>query len=214
MKKKVVVVFFVVALLLFLGQVSFAQEAGKLGIGARVSYVNYSGDDLNELDDAGQRINIDFDEVAMYGLNVTYFFNKYFSAELSVDYTETDVDVSGTWHGVAQTFNVGEITQIPVLLTGRLHIPINNIVSPYVGAGVGYYFNDYDAKDATDKSTADDSFGFHVNAGVEFFFAKNYAINLDLKYVWNDVDFTCPGEPTDEISMDAFVAGIGFKYYF
>ena len=213
MKKKVVVVFFVVALLLFLSQVSFAQEAGKLGIGARVSYVNYSGDDF--INDHDEKVNIDFDEVAMYGLNVTYFFHKYFSTELSVDYSKTDVWVSGTFRGVATNEIDGEVTQIPVLLTGRLHIPVNNIVSPYVGAGVGYYFNDYDPKDAADKATVDDSFGFHVNAGVEFFFAENYAVNLDLKYIWNDVDFPDPDEPTEqEISMDAFVAGIGFKYYF
>jgi outer membrane protein len=214
MKRKIVVALYVAVLLLVFGKTGFAQEAGKLGIGARVSYVNYSGDDLNELDQAGQRINVDFDEGTMYGLNITYFFNKYFSTELSIDHTETEVDISGTWYGVAKTQNVGEITQIPVLLTGRLHIPINTSISPYVGAGMGYYFNDYDAKDDTDKSTADDSFGFHVNAGVEFFFAENYAINLDLKYVWNDVDFSCPGDPTEEISMDAFVAGIGLKYYF
>lgn len=212
MKKKVVVVFFVVALLLFLGQVSFAQEAGKLGIGARVSYVNYSGDDFINPHD--ERVNIDFDEVAMYGLNITYFFHKYFSTELSVDYAKGDLWVSGTFRGVATDEIDGEFTQIPVLLTGRFHIPVNNIVSPYVGAGVGYYFNDYDPKDAADKATADDSFGFHANAGVEFFFAENYAVNLDLKYVWNDVDFQDPDDPTQEISMDTFVAGIGFKYYF
>lgn len=212
MKRKVVVALYVAVLLLVFGQTGFAQEAGKLGIGARISYVNYSGDDfINEHD---EKVNIDFDEVAMYGLNVTYFFHKYFSAELSVDYAKTDLYVSGTFRGVAQTWNDGELTQIPVLLTGRLHIPVNNIVSPYVGAGVGYYFNDYDPKHPADKATADDSFGFHVNAGVEFFLAENYAINLDLKYVWNDVDFPDPGEPTEEISMDAFVAGIGFKYYF
>jgi len=214
MKRKVVVALYVAVLLLVFGQTGFAQEAGKFGIGARVSYLNYSGDDLNELDEAGQRIDVDFDEGTMYGLNITYFFNKYFSTELSIDHIETDLDISGTWYGAAKTQNVGEITQIPVLLTGRLHIPINNSISPYVGAGVGYYFNDYDPKDAADKATADDSFGFHANAGVEFFLAENYAVNLDLKYVWNDVDFQDPDDTTQEISMDAFVAGIGFKYYF
>ena len=212
MKKKVVVAVYVAVLLLVFGQTGFAQEAGKLGIGARVSYVNYSGDDFINPHD--ERVNIDFDEVAMYGLNVTYFFHKYFSTELSVDYAKGDLWVSGTFKGVATDEIDGEFTQIPVLLTGRLHIPVNNIVSPYVGAGVGYYFNDFDPKDAADKATADDSFGFHANAGVEFFFAENYAVNLDLKYVWNDVDFQDPDDPTQEISMDAFVAGIGFKYYF
>lgn len=212
MKKKVVVAVYVAVLLLVFGQTGFAQEAGKLGIGARVSYVNYSGDDLINSHD--EKVNIDFDEVAMYGLNITYFFHKYFSTELSLDYAKTDLYVSGTFRGVATDEIDGEFTQIPVLLTGRFHIPVNNIVSPYLGAGMGYYFNDYDPKDAADKATADDSFGFHANAGVEFFFAENYAVNLDLKYVWNDVDFQDPDDPTQEISMDAFVAGIGFKYYF
>ena len=95
MKKKIIAPFFIVAaLMLVVSQVSFAQDMeGKIGIGARVAYVNYSDDDL------GYGIDMEFDEVAMYGGNLTYFVHSYLSLELSVDYVETDVDSNrGTHH--------------------------------------------------------------------------------------------------------------------
>ncbi|MEA1949273.1 MAG: hypothetical protein U9N83_18480, partial [Thermodesulfobacteriota bacterium] len=61
MKKKIIAPFFVVAaLMLVVSQVSFAQDMeGKIGIGARVAYVNYSDDDITVY---GVKVNIDPDD--------------------------------------------------------------------------------------------------------------------------------------------------------
>jgi len=65
---------------------------------------------------------------------------------------------------------------------------------------------------------ADDSFGFHINGGFEYFLNDNVALGFDLKYIWNDSDFTAfePGFPTEtvNIDLDGFSAGIGIKYFF
>lgn len=207
MKKKIITPF-VVALVLVISQVSFAQDMeGKFGIGARVAYINYS-------DDFGSGIDADIDETAMYGGNLTYFVQRYLSLELSVDYVETDLDL--------EDFDIGELEQIPILLSLRTHLSTNPKVSPYLTIGVGYYLNDFDMKSSIPAGydlDTDDSFGYHLGGGIEYFFNEHFAFNFDLKYIWSnvDVDIKTPGGYSvsdHKVDVDAFTSGVGFKYYF
>lgn len=219
MKKKIIAPFFVVAaLMLVVSQVSFAQDMkGRLGIGARVSYVNFSNDDYTVY---GVKVDVEPDESTMYGGNLTYFIQDYLSLELSVDYTETDVD----FDALGIEVDAGDFETIPVLLSLRAHLSTNKKVSPYLLFGIGYFFNDFDQNDATIEYIygpgadvdVDDSFGFHVGGGVEVFVCENVALNLDLKYIWTKVeaDVNVFGFKDEDIDMDSFVAGLGIKYYF
>jgi outer membrane protein len=216
MKKKIVVLVFVVAaLVLVFGQVGFAQDMkGKFGIGARVGYVNYAGDDY---DVSGSNIDVDFDNAAMYGGNLVYYLHNYFSLELSADYVKTDTELKGV---DSSPTNIGELKQIPIILNGRFHFSTNQKISPYLSAGIGYYLNDFDLSGASadDEIDPDDSFGFNLGGGIQFLLNEHFAIDLDLKYIWNKADFElkAPGDPTEEVSIDLdnFYAGIGLKYYF
>lgn len=215
MKKKIVVLFFVVAALLFVfGQVSFAQDMeGKIGLGARVAYVNYTED---EYDAYGEELDTEADDAAMVGINLTYFVHRYFSFELSADYVETDLEISGA--------DAGELTQIPVLLSGRMHFKTNPNVNPYLAFGVGYFFNDFDSNPQTIKSfygsgadaDVDSGLGYHLGGGIEFFISEKSAVNLDLKYIWTDFDaaVNVPGFTEEEFEINPFVMGLGIKYYF
>jgi outer membrane protein len=205
----------IVALLLVFSQVGFAQDMkGKFGIGARIGYVNYAGDDYNVL---GSNIDVDFDNAAMYGGNLTYYIQRYLSLELSVDYVKTDTEIKGS--GLSPT-NIGELKQVPIILNGRFHFSTNQKISPYLSAGIGYYLNDFDLSgtSADDEIDPDDSFGFNLGGGIQFLLNEHFAIDLDLKYIWNKADFElkAPGDPTEEVSIDLdnFYAGIGLKYYF
>lgn len=189
---------------------------GRFGIGARVAYVNYSDDGYRV---SGVGIGTEPDDAVMYGLNLTYFLHRYFSLELSGDYVNTDVELDR----LGVTGDGGELTQVPVLLTGRIHFSTNPKVNPYFGGGVGYYFNDFDSEgvmagviyEAGAEIKVDDSVGYHVSAGVEIFVADNAAVNLDFKYIWNEIEVgNVPGFTDDEFDANAFVAGVGFKYYF
>ena len=221
MKKKLISVFSIVALMFFLGQVSFAQAVkkkrdvqNKFGVGARISYLRIFDDEIEGGD-------IEFGSTASFGGNLTYFFNKIIALELSLDYAKADMDF-GPWPFLIE---VGELKQIPILLTGRIHLPTTTTATFYLGAGIGYYFNSFDLSSnlllnvpAGTDADADDSFGFHFNLGIEYFFIENVAINLDLKYILNETDFegNIPGLgiASDEIDLNAFGAGLGFKYYF
>jgi outer membrane protein len=216
MKKKVFIwVFVASAFMLVFGQVGLAQDMkGKFGIGARIGYVNYAGDDYN---DAGSRIDIDFDEAAMYGGNLVYYIQRYLSLELSVDYVKTDTELKGV---DSSPTNIGELKQVPIILNGRFHFSTNQKISPYLSAGIGYYINDFDlsASSSGEEVKVDDSFGFNLGGGIQFLLNEHFAIDLDLKYIFNKTDFESrvTGEPTEEESIDLnnFYAGIGLKYYF
>ncbi|MBW2644403.1 MAG: outer membrane beta-barrel protein [Deltaproteobacteria bacterium] len=110
MKKKFVALFFVVvALMLVVSQVSFAQDMkGRLGIGARVSYVDFSDDDYTVY---GVKVDVEPDEDVMYEGNLTYFIQDYLSLELSVGYTETDVD----FDALGMEVDAGDFETIPML---------------------------------------------------------------------------------------------------
>jgi outer membrane protein len=218
MKKEIFMVLCVTSVLLFCVNLSLAQDIeGKFGIGARIAYVNYSDDDYVV---HGVKVDTEPDDATMYGMNLTYFFHRYASFELSVDYTEADVELSA----LGLSGDAGEITQVPVLLTLRMHFSTNPKVSPYIGGGVGYYFNSFD----TNRTVAefiygpgadievDDSFGYHVSGGIEYFVTDNAAINVDVKYIWQEVEagVNVPGFTDEEFDIDTFVAGAGFKYYF
>jgi outer membrane protein len=210
----------IVALLLVFGQVGFAQDMkGKFGIGARVGYVNYSGDDL---DLSGFDMDVDFDDAAMYGGNLVYYLHNYFSLELSGDYVKTDTEIKGS--GLSPT-NIGELKQIPIILNGRFHFSTNQKISPYLSAGIGYYINDFDLSDSLSsvlpsgsELDPDDSIGFNLGGGIQFLLNEHFALDLDLKYIWNKTDFEAkaPGYEKEEFSVDLdnFYVGIGLKYYF
>jgi len=220
MKKKIIASFFVVTtLVLVFSQVSFAQDKMKnrLGLGARVSYVNPSDDNYSVY---GYKVNVEPDECVMYELNLTYFIIKYFSFELGVDYAETDVDLSA----LGLSGDAGEMEQIQVFLSGRTHFAPDLKISPYFSYGIGYSFNDFNQNDANitlvygpgAKIDVDDSFTYHLGAGIEFFISENTVVNLDFKYIWNEVEagVNVPGFSDEDLDMDPYVFGLGIKYYF
>jgi len=164
-----------------------------------------------------------FDDAVLLEMNFTYFFYRYFSLELSAGYTQTDMDVS--FLGFEGRY--GELEQIPILLTGRFHWPVDERFSLYAGGGAGYYLHDIDRADgpgeffngspAGVEAFVDDGFGFHVNAGIEFFIFDHFALNLDVKYIWLQVDIGFEGAglySKDSTNLDALVIGTGLKFYF
>ena len=205
----------IVALLLVFGQVGFAQDMkGKFGIGARVGYVNYAGDDY---DVSGSNIDVDFDNAAIYGGNLVYYIQRYFSLELSADYVKTDTELKGV---DSSPINIGELKQVPIILNGRFHFSTNQKISPYLSGGIGYYLNDFDLSNSSagNELDPDNSIGFNLGGGIQFLLNEHFAIDLDLKYIWNKTDFEAkvPGYAPEEtsVNLDNFYVGIGLKYYF
>jgi len=219
-------------LLVMFSSTSFADE-NRFGIGVRLGYLNYADDSYD-----AHGVNVEIDDEIIFGANATYVINDYFSLELSLDHShDADVDLKA----LGLKGSAGDFSITPLLLTAQYRIPTyatNSNFSPYIGAGFGYYFNDYDSnfndfanyplltidRDAVD---VDDSIGWHVNLGADMFLdeARHMALNFDLKYYWTeadleyDYDFTIGtsrhyGSGEEDIDLDGFIAAIGIKYYF
>jgi len=216
--KKIV---FAMSLLFVFSSAVYSADPPKFGIGARVGH-NFYKDGTFDFSGPGiSPASVDYSNksVWVYGLNATYRHNEYFSLEFALDRltkSQNDFKVAGAaWNG-------GDIKQTPLTVTARFHWPIG-IFSPYIGAGLGYYWNSYDINNGIwDPGTAlymDNSVGYHVNAGSEVFLdvAKKLALNVDFKYVWNKADITATNAGdriTGSMRLDSFVVGLGVKYYF
>jgi outer membrane protein len=150
----------------------------------------------------------------MFGGSLTWFAHEYFSLELAGDYVVTDLVVSAA--GVSAT--AGELTQIPVTLALRTHFSTNPRVSPYLGAGGGWYFNDFDPNSAYFGPDLDvevkDNYGLFVCAGIELFLTHWLAFDINAKYVWTELKLDAPGYNEEKVDGHGLVGGIGLKLYF
>jgi outer membrane protein W len=202
-------------LLLFLVGVSHAQDiAKKFGVGGRLAYYDISDDQVKDL-------TLEWTQSLLYEGLVTYSFTKSLSLEVVGGYTETDL--SRVEPGISSD-EFGELKQFPVLLNARYVFWPSSEIGIYIGGGVGYYFNDFSLTD-TGKSDfpglaveMDDSFGFQVIGGVEFFLNDKVSINWDARYAWNKADYMerSSGSPEEqfEVDLNAFTFALGIKYYF
>ena len=214
MRRTVVALLGIFALVVCLSTSAMAQEFDKKwGLGLRASY-------YAPTDDTVEGVKYDPDSTFLIDANLTYFFIKEFSLEFLVGWTKPDVnaEISGL------SVDFGELEQIPLLLTAKYHHWFNPQSSLYLGGGIGYYLNDFTlsdtikAVDPTLNISADDSFGYHLNAGFETFIWEKTSLNVDFKYVINEADFnqTGGGGPpsTSSVDINAWVFGLGLKYYF
>ena len=165
------------------------------------------------------------ESTARFGGNISYFFTKYFSLELSAEYSQKDMtEYPG---GVSNYF--GEFEQIPILLNARLHPPVGGIVKPYIGLGGGYNINNLDfnaaSSSALDTLTSaatnvefENTWGIHINGGIKVDLTENITLDVDLRYGWSNPDaiiyYANGSVGRSDIDIRDFVGGIGITYYF
>ncbi len=195
--------------------VSDAQDIEKkFGVGGRLAYYDISDDQVRDL-------TLEWTQSLLYEVLVTYSFTKSLSLELVGGYTETDL--SRTDPGIS-TVEFGELRQFPVLLNARYVFWASSDIGIYIGGGAGYYFNDFSLTDRGKMAfpglavEMDDSLGFQVIGGVEFFLNEKVSINWDARYAWNKADYMerSSGSPEEqyEVDLNAFTFALGIKYYF
>ncbi|UCB47813.1 MAG: outer membrane beta-barrel protein [Deltaproteobacteria bacterium] len=213
--KAIAAVFCGAILFLFLVGVSNAEDiAKKFGVGARLAYYDISDDQVRDL-------SLEWTESLLYEGMVTYSFTNSLSLELIGGFTETDLARRRSGVFIAE---FGELKQIPVLLNARYVFWPTSEIGIYIGGGVGYYFNDFGLTDIGKSAfpgltvEMDDSFGYQVIGGVEFFLNDKVSINWDARYAWNKVDYversSGSTEEQFEVDLDAFTFALGIKYYF
>jgi len=140
-------------------------------------------------------------------VDISYFFSPNLAAELILTYPQKhDVALSGT--------KIGTFKHLPPTLTLQYHFTPAAQISPYVGAGVNYtrISNVKLLGGAGDLENS--SFGFALQAGVDFKIDKNWSINLDVKKVQIRSDVMVGGAKISAVKVDPVLIGLGVGYRF
>ena len=99
--------------------------------------------------DAGVAGNFEIQPGSIATLAWQYGFTRFFLLEGSVGYNANDVgeiEVS-EFRSEAVRFSAGKLTRLPVQLTGLWRFRPDKVFSPYVGAGIGYSFVEFDSSE-------------------------------------------------------------------
>ena len=141
-------------------------------------------------------------------LDITYFFTKNIAAELILATANHEVSTT-------TGLDVGDVWLLPPTLTLQYHLTELGAIKPYIGAGVNYtIFYNEDAGQFSDVEY-DNSFGFALQAGVDFEVAEGIYLNADVKKIWLDTDINVQnGASTGDVDIDPWIFGLGVGYRF
>ena len=158
----------------------------------------------------------DVDNAFTVDLDISYFFTPNVALELTLAYAQHDVNANNTPLG---NIDLGSLDLLPPTLTLQYHFLPENKFRPYVGAGVSYVLiPNEDPGNAVSVDYENGNFGFALHAGFDYFFTKNWCLNVDVKKVWVDVDATVqvlPGAYVNtSVDVDPWLFGIGIGYRF
>jgi outer membrane protein len=153
--------------------------------------------------------------------DISYYFTKNIAAELILALgTRHDVDIRGDALATVGNQGLGSVNALPPTLTAQWHFNPDQMIDPYVGAGINYTnMLDRDLKIksgdlAGSKIKIDsDSWGWALQAGVDVNLKDGWLINADVKYVTinTDVKLKNGGAWTkiDDLDIDPWVIGFG-----
>lgn len=155
-------------------------------------------------------------------IDFTYFVTNNIGLELIASTTKHNISGTGDLGGLGE---IAETKVLPPTLTVQYHFNPDGKFRPYLGAGINYtIFYDEKSSDgleaAIDRTTVDldDSFGWALQAGIDFALSERWFLNADIKYI--DIDTTATlensniGINTVDVDLDPIVAGFGVGYRF
>lgn len=177
---------------------TYAQDSGNWIVRARALYLDSANDDSTGLDLSVN--NKWFPEV-----DVSYFFTPNFALELILTYPQKhDVEAGGT--------KIGTLKQLPPTLTAQYHFT-GMPVRPYVGAGINYtHFSDVDLPPGVTIDSS--SWGFALQAGLDYPIGGGWLLNLDVKKVQIGTTVKAGGASLGDFDVDPWLFSIGVGYRF
>ncbi|MFC2141028.1 OmpW family protein [Acidobacteriota bacterium] len=147
-----------------------SSQGKTMGLGLEAGYVMPSEDNLGN--------------APAFGLSFFYSFSKQFRVELKGCFfpTEAGNDPEG--------LSAGTLNVIPLQLSLQYRLGTSGRFIPYVGAGVGYYLNNFSVEKSDQwqnlgfdiSEEVDSVFGYHFGAGIDYFIKPNMAVNIDVRY--------------------------------
>jgi opacity protein-like surface antigen len=197
--------FFVFLILLLLPLFASAQS-NEFGV-----FISTSQFDDNEIEDAGDIFDLEFDEDMGYGVLYNRFWTNSFSTEFA--YQKLGADLTLSFEDITE--DVGELDLDILSATGQLHFARGTMFSPYIGGGVAYVSGEAGSIDPDELEDADleSEVEFLANAGLNVGLGKSFSVFLDGKYIL----YEARGEddPDDEsLDINPLILSGGIKWRF
>lgn len=151
-------------------------------------------------------------------LDLSYYVTKNIALELILALgSKHDVNIhknAAAGQAFTGKIGLGEVNVLPPTLTVQWHFNPDQMIDPYVGAGVNYtrfMDNGLKLRAANLPIRVDrDSFGAALQAGVDINLKDGWLINADVKKLWIDTDVEFKGiGKIDKLDIDPWVIGIG-----
>jgi outer membrane protein len=156
-------------------------------------------------------------------LDITYFFNRNWAAELILGVTKHSV--TGTGVAATNGLEVGKAWLLPPTLTFQYHFTDFGAFKPYVGAGVNYtmFFSQSAGNVANGagvivtRSHLHNAWAPALQIGFDYMIDSHWGFNVDVKKLWLrptwDGDSNV-GALTGQVNLDPWLIGAGVTYKF
>lgn len=148
-------------------------------------------------------------------VDLTYFITDNFAIEAIAAITKHDGKAKDT---AAGDVDLGSVWVLPPTVTLQYHPFPKERLSPYVGAGVNYtfFFNDDTPDDGPVKSIHySDSFGWALQAGIDYALTENVYLNVDVKKLFVSTKARINGgDIRSKVDVDPWIVGAGIGYKF
>lgn len=139
--------------------------------------------------------------------DVSYFFTPNLAAELILTYPQKhDVFLDGG--------KIGTFKHLPPTLLAQYHFVLDAPIKPYVGVGVNYTTISKVDLLGGKAGLEHDSFGFALQAGVDYAIDKKWSINVDVKKIQIRSDVIIGGAKASAVKVDPLLVGVGVGYRF
>jgi len=209
-------------------------EAGDWVVRARA--VNISP---NESSDLGKTVNqnvapvmsngaeLKVDSNTILEVDISYYITKNIAAELILATgSKHDVSVSGEPGTVVPNQLLGSVDVLPPTLTVQWHFNPDQMIDPYLGAGINYsafldkkltlHGSSVGALVGSDIKVENDSWGYALQAGVDINLKDGWLINADVKYIDLNTDVKLRNPlagnawtKIDDLDINPWVFGLG-----
>jgi len=183
------------------------KSAGDIMIRARI--IGAIPDEDASVTVLGGSVNVDNDWVPE--VDFTYFVTDNIALELIA--ATTRHKVSHTPTGI----DLGKVSLLPPTLTLQYHFMPKERLSPYVGAGVNYtiFYNEDAPGGPVTSIDYKNSFGWALQAGVDYAVTDNWYLNADIKKIFLSTDVSINGGAiTADVDLDPWIIGFGVGYKF
>lgn len=148
-------------------------------------------------------------------LDLTYFLTPQVSLNLIAATTRHDVKVRGSALG---DVDLGRVWALPPTLTLQYHPLPQSRVSPYLGVGVNYtvFYGEGGGRSApVSKVDVENSWGWALNAGIDYEVSPRWLINADVKKLFLRPDVSVNGGAIGaRADLDPWIVGASVRYRF